>query len=375
MLRYLAALLVLLALALPARVGAQEYDAIIQSVEDRDAQRWRFDIPAAFVNRRECQKDISFRLRVVFIPEAASVLDFWWSSGDDCSRPENRSDTIRRGCEPRILQEDQFVPGQEKTLTISMSELVNCDEGQSGTQHIYILATNQLESTGPAEGWLKMDIGVDTVPPAPPKDPRPRNGENSVGIAWTAAEGAQNLREHLVFAHYGGCGHIPEPAPPPPADAGTTTDGGTTGVDGGADGEPEDAGMAEDGGTGVAAVTSALTRLVSCGSTGIEVEVPTGFECVGSVSQTSTSATVDHNRLPLGGQVAIAVSAVDLPQNPSDLAYVCATRVPTIGFCEARGGCPSACSVDAVGATRSPWGAIAGLALIALLLVVRRRFT
>jgi hypothetical protein len=373
MLRYLAALLVVLALAVPARVGAQEFDAIIQSVEGREAQRWRFDIPAAFVNRRECDKDIVMRLRVVFIPEAASVLDFWWSSGEDCSRPEIRGDTVRRGCEPRLLSEDQFVPGQEKTLNISMSELVECGDGQSGMQHIYILATNQLESTGPAEAWIRMDVGVDTVPPAPPASPRPINGENSVGIRWEPTAAAQNLREHLVFANYGGCGSIPEPAPPPPADAGTATDGGTTAVDGGAD--PEDAGTAEDGGTEVAAVTSALTRMVTCGDANIEVEVPTGFECVGTVGQTSSQAMVDHNRLALGESVAIAVSAVDLPRNPSDLAYTCATRVPTIGFCEARGGCPSACSVDAAGAARSPWGAGAGLGLIALLLVLRRRFT
>ncbi|MFW5924630.1 MAG: hypothetical protein ACOCV4_00600 [Myxococcota bacterium] len=386
-----------LALSPAATAGAQTGDdpvpegnlsVFVLDVEGRDDNQISTETPlvALPIGLRECTTNVGVLLRIRNIPTdgSVSVLDFWRSSGTDCSMAANRSDDTQRGCENIELAGDQNTGGRsEVDLIIRADELMPGDDctNQNGTFQLYILATGSTGSSSEVNGdFGVLEYKVDTVPPPEPTNVRARDGENQLGISWERAS-EENLKSHLILIDRSGC-HDGTGGTDGGTDDGGTDDGGTDdgGTDGGSDmdaGALADAGLLDggataDGGTGDGGVFEDPDGFVCRGVRPLQ-DIPDGFECAKEVGDTAQSASVSTFGVSIGEQVTLGVMAVDEANNTSELVTTCVTRIDTTGFCEARGGCPDTCAVRAPGGGAASGGGLAIWGLLAFILYVRRR--
>ncbi|MFW6050223.1 MAG: MYXO-CTERM sorting domain-containing protein [Myxococcota bacterium] len=355
-------------LAFPAGASAQDdMTHTILSVGDRDDLRGDEPLVLKPLSLRECQDDVAVGLRVRNIPSEATFLDFWRSTGADCSDPDVRSDSTQTGCTVIEPEADQNTEGRsEVTLDISANDLVPCTA--DGTFEIYALATTgSVGSTSEALDWVVIPVEVDTTPPSAPGDIQPLDGEGEVGATWEVS--GSNLNRHLIFINPAGCNGGGSDDAGAPVDASGGLDGGSV-EDAGM--EP-DAGTTDDGGVG----TSGDLDAFECGGTTYYGEVPAGYECAGTADGTSGSKLVAVEGLAVGQEVGVAVAAVDRADNVSEVAITCATGTDLTGFCDARGGCPDSCNCTVPGGTHGGGAGAAGLGLLVLGLTavrIRRRW-
>jgi hypothetical protein len=385
--RHLIALLCVTTVVPSGYASGQEGDTggmtvTISDVEGRRAERRDFSSLQGAVNIRECREDISIRIFVQDFPiGSANILDVWRGTGVDCSTAANRSDTTVMGCDPLTLEADQTVQGPEKRLNFNVTEVLDCEAGQTSEFDIFFLATNQQESTAEAAASVRIPMRIDTTPPPAPGNPRAINGQNQIGIRWAEPTG-QNLRIHQVFIDPTGCGATAPPpmdAGPDPVDAGVLdAEAGDAGLDGSQDDAGTEPPLEEDAGTAMdEPIFDELPpgySEVDCGRI-LGVPVPTGMMCLlADLAPGASSATFPvPEGLDIGDQIAVGVVAVDQAKNPSSIALTCAEVVPTIGFCEASGSCPSSCAVAAAGPRGTAPTLLATAPLLALLFLFLRR--
>lgn len=380
----------LLLVGLPSRSAegqqAQQVDVVVTGLGNRDANDFRdLRTQAVPIGIRECEGNAVLRVRVNGIPEG-QFLSFWrGESGLNCADQQYRQNDNIRGCDPLLISDERAnIQGARMVdLNIPIRELLPCTPNLSTEYGIFFLAAPSAEGRGPINGSGVLTIGMDTQPPAAPSNIKPSNGQNQLGVSWEGTE-ARGLREIWIYTEDNPalCGTttvVDDPTvlgPGPDLDAGMD-DAGT--LDAGVDaGLPMDAGPEDAGADPLdAGVPDMMDGAMASPDAGM---VTTGaFQPIArGLGPTTRSHTIDPDRVgvEVGQTVAIGVAAVDRAFNVGSIGWVCATRVPTRGFCDRVGGCPDrGCSASAPG--EDARGAIVGaaFALFGLALLLRRRRT
>lgn len=369
-------------------------DVVVTGFGNRDANDFRdLRAQAVPVGIQECARNAVLRVRVSGIPRNGQYLSFWrGEAGINCSALENRNNSNIRGCtELRVSDERATILGATMVdLAIPIRELLPCTPNLSTEYNIYFLGALSAEGRGEIAGYDFLPIGMDTQPPAPPNDVKTTNGQNVLDVTWGGTD-ARSLRELWIYVQPDPslCGRttlVDDPAvlgPDTTTDAGMDGDAGTGG-DAGTDldaGTDSDAGIDGDAGTDLDAGTT-VDAGVDAGFVLPDAGVPPApanlepFATGLGPSTRSYSIDPDRAGIAIGETVAVGVTAVDRAFNIGQISWVCATRVPTRGFCDAVGGCPDrGCSASSPGEDARGAIVAAALGLLGLSLLLRRRRT
>lgn len=287
----------------------------------------------------ECA-DASNVLIAFNVMNSPSVLkyDVWrGGTGSQCqlsnSRTEQNATCVELGVNPDRSSTDG-------SFALTLADLGVCGSDSDFT--LYVFATNESTTTGDvsADKYGSITLRVDTTPPAAPAfSSTTLSGDASVNLSWGAA-GETEVRYRLYI----------DTAPTPGGGDGTCTSAKlTTGQTGPTEAEADAAGL-----DFIETSTDVKGRTLSLDERGLN--------------------------LPVGGQAAVYLSAVDKIGNASVIsAPACVTRVETQGFCdlyEAQNPgkrCTTDCTVAAPGGAGGPMSALYLVGLAAFGLLLRRR--
>ena len=296
----------------------------------------------------ECADNAEIRLRFDNVPSTATLLDFWRSTGANCSQQLERDGTDDTCIYLTSIDTDDQM---RFTATMDIRSLLDCEIGQPlQTVDVYVLPTDMAMFRGEVTSSTKLRMAVDTSRPDAPDDVEGGSGDTGIPVTWNIPSG--DLFEHRVYVYANGMlvgdARIGD-AGPAIADAGSGTDAGS-----GSDAGPlTDAGAPTDAGTDAGPVTADAGPIPSADAgpvTAMDAGGPTGCDvgplAAGLLLTGEPFATVgpDVSRVTLSGvdlglaygeSAAVVVVAVDQARNASlSSAPVCIERIETRGLCD-----------------------------------------
>lgn len=310
---------------------AQDIDVQVVGFTGRTEDRFTLmalsSTTAAPINQGECDAgaEIEFRFNNVDVRQSNLFI----FQGADCDDVDVRNEMTNTRCQ---LVAGPFATDNrtQVSLTLDVSQLVPCGEGGGAVLHLWVLALNTTSDlvTGPGQ-VARFNLAYDFEGPPGPSEFRVRGGETAASLSWEGL--TANLLRYEVYMDPEGC-----------------TDGM---VDSAALGDPND---------------------------------PDPATLVATVEGTASSVRAPFpDSVPIGGEAAVAIRAIDLAGNPGALSAVrCVSRFEVMTWLEAycSGGDASAdvcagegCSTSPGSAERPAWLSVGLLGLLGALAARRRR--
>jgi MYXO-CTERM domain-containing protein len=154
------------------------------------------------ISQGECDAGAEITFRFTNVDPMRSNLFFY--QGANCDDVAIRNDTTDDRCS---LLAGPFTTEMrtQVDVTLPVSELVPCGEGGSGTREIFVLAVNNTMSddvSGPGQ-LATFPIAYDFQGPAAPSDFEAVGGESSATLTWTAD--TSQITEWEIFLDPNGC--------------------------------------------------------------------------------------------------------------------------------------------------------------------------
>jgi MYXO-CTERM domain-containing protein len=278
------------------------------------------------IGAAECDATITFQFNGID-PTRASLRFY---EGANCNDPAVRTSTTTTSCNELSVPPVAIDGRSEREVGILARDLVPCDEGGSAVETIWVLALNNVNDTVTGRGQqVSFPIAFDFVPPSAPTSVASGGGEVDALVSW--ASSGDQVSEFQIFVDPTGC-----------------TDG---------------------------VVTSPVLTMSPPDETALSGLL------AGTAGNTAASARVSFPaEVPIGGQMAVAVRAIDRAQNIGALSTpICVDRFEVTswwdtycGSAEAPAVCTNGgCSVAPVGGQPIAW--VGALVAATLVLVSRRR--